>query len=110
LKARIRREQVDGEWLLERSRLLLKGPKGEIFLTSSETRLLSDLVQAVGQTISREQVALHFNLTCEKTHSASIHVRLSQLRKKLRFAGVKDPSLKSLQKRGLKMCFKLTVQ
>lgn len=110
LKARILPGQADSGWILDRSSLTLAGPAAEVQLTHPEVSLLCGLVQAPAQTLAREEVARHLNLTSEDKHKASMNVRLSQLRKKLRSVEIPDPSLKSLRNRGLLMCFKLTTR
>lgn len=110
LKARILPEQAENGWTLDRSALTLASADAEVQLTHPEVSLLHSLAQAETNTLAREEVARHLNLTNEDKHKASMNVRLSQLRKKLRSVEIPDPSLKSLRNRGLVMCFKLTVR
>lgn len=110
LQARLFPVQAVDEWWLERAALTIKSSGAEVQLTHSEVSLLAALTQAQLHTLSREEVAQHLNLTLEDRHKASMNVRLSQLRKKLKSVGVTQPSLKSLRNRGLRLCFKLTLR
>lgn len=110
MEARLIPALSKSDCLLECASLTLKASLGEAQLTYSEVSLLVGFAAAQDRTLSREEVAKHLNLTCEPRHSASMNVRLSQLRKKLRVVGVKEPSIKSLRERGLKMCFKLVAE
>lgn len=111
LQARMFPVQAVNEWWLERATLKFKSSDAAfVQLTHPEVNLLAGLAQAVDHTLSREEVALHLNLTLEEKYKASMNVRLSQLRRKLRSAGVIEPSIKSLRNRGLRLCFKLTVR
>ena len=97
-------------WLLERSSLTLTGPSGAVKLTHPEVALLCGLVQTKERMLARDDVARHFNLTSEDKYQASLNVRLSQLRKKLRSVKVPEPSLKSLNNRGLIIGFELALR
>lgn len=110
LQARLFPVQAVNEWWLERASLTVKSTGAESQLTHPEVSLLAALVQAPEHTLTREEVALHLNLTLEDRHKASMNVRLSQLRRKLRTVGVSEPSIKSLRNRGLLLCFKLILR
>lgn len=97
-------------WSLERCSLTLTGPSGAVKLTHPEVALLCGLVQTKERMLARDDVARHFNLTSEDKYQASLNVRLSQLRKKLRSVKVPEPSLKSLNNRGLIIGFELALR
>lgn len=94
---------------LDVQRLRLRGPSGDVTLTATEAGLLTALAQANLQTLERWQVAVHLKLDDGEGQRASLDVRLSQLRKKLRDAGAGEPCLQSIRNHGYRLCLPISI-
>lgn len=94
---------------LDVQRLRLRGPVGEVTLTATEARLLTALAQVNLQTLERWQIAVHLKLDDGEGQRASLDVRMSQLRKKLRDAGAGEPCLQSIRNHGYRLCLPISI-
>lgn len=108
-QARLCPVHANDAWWLEPATCTITHRDAKVQLTPPEAGLLAGLAQAPDNILSREETAQQFNLTLEDRHKASMNVRLSQLRRKLRSVGAPEPSIKSLRDRGLRLCFQLSL-
>ncbi|WP_018151808.1 response regulator transcription factor [Leeia oryzae] len=95
--------------VLNSQRLRLTGPNGHCDLSQNEAKVLISLAQAPEQMLERWQVMVNFGQYEVNFNEASLEVRLSGLRKKLRTVGAQDNCLKAIRGVGYKLCVPITI-
>jgi DNA-binding response OmpR family regulator len=110
LSQRLRTKSVlTTELELSLASLVVRGPLETIDLTSAEATLLSEMARAPGKTLERWQLLEIFSKPDTEISNASIEMRVSRLRKKLKATGVAAPHIKSLHKVGYALCCQVVI-
>jgi DNA-binding response OmpR family regulator len=101
LAARLRPKTTDEKALHFRCDLnVLVGPAGSVELSPNESIMLTGLVRAAGQPLSRWQLAEMIGSGDALPSDASMEMRIARLRKKVAAAGADQTSIKAIYGRG----------
>ncbi len=77
--------------------LCLKGPAGQVSLTSGEGQLLAGLIRAAGQQLERWQAMQLIDPDGKGLVAANLEMRISVLRKKLCSCGAPEDAIRTLR-------------
>lgn len=110
LAHRLSQDEPDSKALtLNKRALVLDGPAGRVKLSESEARLLLAFAAAKDNSLERWQVAALMTGGDAEMSTESMHVRLSQLRRKIQQCGGEAVSIKAKRNTGYRLCIALQV-
>ncbi len=92
---------------LDVERLLLSAEHGEVALSQPEAQLLKAMAVAPGANLDYWRCMELLELPADERGKASLEVRISRLKKKIRAAGITGPIIKALRKEGYHLCLPL---
>lgn len=94
---------------LDAQALHLRGPNGVALLTSGEVTMLAALACAPGQQMEYWQLMQAMGLEVNEPNKATLAVRMTRLRGKLRQAGGTDQAVKAVRASGYQLCVHLEI-